>query len=117
MQTVARVQEVIKSLQEKTKLKITRDNIILQSLFTQGGTLTDRDSEIIDRQIRQLELQQQIKKQFAHLSNKDLINRINGLPDFKWDDEGAELQRRIEASAGKFAAQMQGNKIVILKDE
>lgn len=115
-QTAARVQEIIKHLQEK-KIKVTRENIITQSLFTPGGTVTEHDWELIDRQIGNYELDQTIKKKFSHLSNRALVTRINGLPDFKWDDEGYELQRRIKASNGTFAAEMQGNRIVILKDQ
>lgn len=58
-----------------------------------------------------------IQKKFRHLSNRALVSRINGLPDFKWDDEGYELSRRVKASNGKFEAKMQGNTIIILKDE
>ena len=112
----ARIQTIIQDM-EKKRIKITVDNIIIQSLLFVGGTFGPEDAEIINRQISNFNLMQILKKKFAHLSNKALITRINGLPDFKWDDEGAELERRIKASAGKFAAQMQGNKIVILKDE
>ena len=57
-----------------------------------------------------------IKANFRHLSNSALVKRINGLPDFKWDDEGHELSRRINASNGLFIAKMQGNNIVIIQD-
>ncbi len=114
--TAARVQEIIKHMQEK-KIKVTRANIITQSLFTPGGTVTEQDRELIDRQIGQVELTETIRRKFTHLSNRELVTRINGLPDFKWDDEGHELQRRIKASNGTFAAEMQGSRIVILKDE
>jgi hypothetical protein len=33
-------------------------------------------------------------ERLQRLSDAELIARINLLPDFKWDDEGAELNRR-----------------------
>ena len=58
-----------------------------------------------------------IKRKFRHLSNQQLVERINSLPDFGWDDEGCELQWRREDSNGKFITQMDGNTLIILKDE
>lgn len=57
------------------------------------------------------------KERFKRYTNKRLIARANRLPDFKWDDEGTELQRRSLLSNGKFQYEMQGNTLVILKDE
>ncbi len=116
MNTATRVKEVINHV-IANKMPLTRSNIITQSLFTPGGTLTDANKELIDRQMGYYEMEQTIKAKFRHLSNGDLVKRINKLPDFKWDDEGYELTRRINASNGKFSATMQDNNIVILKDE
>lgn len=55
-----------------------------------------------------------IIKKFKSLSNQELINRANRAADFCWDDEGWELERRKEASNGKFNYKMEGNKIVIV---
>lgn len=63
-----------------------------------------------------MNLDETIKAQFNKLSNNALVSRINGLPDFKWDDEGYELSRRIKASQGTFKAKMIGNTINIIKD-
>ena len=81
-----------------------------QSLFEQMAAIVKPVSA-------QERLEIYCKAKFKHLSNKALVTRINGLPDFKWDDEGCELSRRVKASNGKFIAQMQGNNIVIIKDE
>ena len=58
-----------------------------------------------------------IKKKFARYSNQELVNRANGLPDFKWDDEGYEIQRRVNASEGKLIVKMEYNTLKIIKDE
>lgn len=63
-----------------------------------------------------MNLEETIKAKFNRLSNNALVSRINGLPDFKWDDEGYELNRRIKASQGAFKAKMIGNTIRIIKD-
>ena len=57
------------------------------------------------------------KERFKHLSNKQLVARVNQLPDFKWDDEGVELQRRRRLSNGTFDYCMKENTMIILKDE
>jgi len=51
---------------------------------------------------------------FKHLSNQALLNRANIKPDFKWDDEEHELNRRRKASNNSFNYAMQGNKLVII---
>jgi hypothetical protein len=62
------------------------------------------------------DLTRTIKRKFAHLSNEQLVQRINQAEDFGWDDEGYELERRIEQSGGTFDAAMQGSKLIILRD-
>lgn len=57
------------------------------------------------------------RERFKHRSNKQLVARVNQLPDFKWDDEGIELQRRRRVSHGAFDYEIKGNTMVILKDE
>lgn len=57
------------------------------------------------------------KRQFKYLSNKELVGRANGLPDFKWDDEAHELRRRSLMANGGFIYRMKGHAIVIIKDE
>ncbi|WP_427007155.1 hypothetical protein [Pseudarthrobacter sp. H2] len=42
-------------------------------------------------------LESQIAEKFAHLSDADLIRRMNAAPDFGYDDEAVELNRRLEA--------------------
>jgi hypothetical protein len=114
-----RAKEVIKTMPIKTKLTVY--NVVTQSLFSAGGTLANTDtywiSRAINAEISKRELEDKIKRKFVHLSNEQLISRINQLPDFKWNDEGAEIVRRKEESNGKFDFEMQGNKLVILKDE
>lgn len=62
------------------------------------------------------ELEKVCKRKFRHLTNAQLVARINSLPDFGWDDEGVEIQRRYKASNGAFDYEMRYNTIVILKD-
>jgi hypothetical protein len=62
-------------------------------------------------------LETTIRRQFAHLSNRQLVARINRLPDFGWDDEGFEIARRVRTSNGKLECKMEGNTLLILKDE
>jgi hypothetical protein len=57
-----------------------------------------------------------VKDRFKGYSNQALIQRANGLPDFKWDDEGTELRRRSLLSNGAFIYTMRGNSLIILKD-
>lgn len=57
------------------------------------------------------------RERFKHLTNAQLVTRVNGLPDFGWDDEGVELQRRHRVSNGSFDYEFRGNTMVILKDE
>ncbi len=42
-------------------------------------------------------LESQIAQKFAHLSDADLIRRMNAAPDFCYDDESVELNRRLDA--------------------
>lgn len=63
------------------------------------------------------DLQQSCFEKLGHLSNTQLVAKINRAPDFGWDDEAVELERRIEASNGKLEVEMQRNTLVILKDE
>lgn len=53
-----------------------------------------------------------VKAKFKRLSDQELINRANAAADFCWDDEGAEIDRRMRENGLK--CEMQGNKIVIL---
>ncbi len=52
-------------------------------------------------------------KLIRSLSDQELINRANAAPDFGWDDEGAEIDRRMKQNGLKV--EMQGNRIVIIK--
>ena len=56
-------------------------------------------------------LETEIKAKFRHLSNQQLIDRANRQPDFKWDDEGFELNRRREASGRKFTYAIKGKRL------
>lgn len=49
----------------------------------------------------------------SNLTNAQLIARINSLPDFKWDDEGTELE--IRKAAG-LKVKFVGNTLVILNN-
>lgn len=42
------------------------------------------------------DLSQAIQDQFAHLTTPRLIRRMENLPDFKYDDEAHELNRRLK---------------------
>lgn len=63
------------------------------------------------------ELERLCRERFKHLSNKQLVERLNGLPAFKRDDESMELQRRRKVSNGSFDYEFRGNTMVILKNE
>lgn len=58
-----------------------------------------------------------VRKKFRHLSNQQLVDRANELPDFQWDDEETELARRIKDSNGKLEIKMIGSQLKIMKDE
>lgn len=60
------------------------------------------------------ELEQICKKKFAHLTNQQLVSKINQCKDFGWDDEGIELNRRIEESNGAFQVKMDYNTLKIV---
>lgn len=62
-------------------------------------------------------LEQACFEKLGHLSNQQLVNKINRAPDFGWDDEGVELDRRIKASGGKLEVKMNRNTLLIVKDE
>ena len=64
-----------------------------------------------------MNLEKLIKNKFSHLSNAQLVAKINRAPDFGWDDEGYELERRMKASEGKFDCKMNGDTIEIIKEE
>lgn len=67
--------------------------------------------------ITETEIQKHCKRKFSHLSNIELVKRINNAPDFGWDDEEVELCRRRAVSEGKFVVQMNFSTIEIIKDE
>ncbi|WP_211166338.1 hypothetical protein [Mucilaginibacter robiniae] len=57
------------------------------------------------------------KRQFKYLSNKELVGRVNGLPEGKGDDEAHELHRRSLLANGAFIYRRKGNSLIIIKDE
>jgi len=83
--------------------------------FRKGLDLTGRYLSYLKK--IETELDRYTKRRFKHLSNRELVNRANSLPDFKWDDEGHELNRRSNLSNGAFLCRMKGNRLMILKDE
>ncbi len=82
--------------------------------FRPGKELTGRYITFLQIET---ETEQAVKKRFKRYTNEALINRANRLPDFKWDDEGLELQRRFRVGNGAFVYEMSGNTLVIIKDE
>jgi|GEM_PF-349076 hypothetical protein len=78
--------------------------------FKKGRDLTDRYTNY------HTEAEEYAKEEFRNYSNKALVARVNSLPDFKWDDDGTELQRRWRVSNGSFDYEIKGNTMVILKD-
>jgi hypothetical protein len=89
--------------------------LIAKDTFKKGLDLTGRYISYLKK--IETDLAKDIKRKFKHLSNKELVNRANSLPDFKWDDEGFELNRRSLLANGQFVYQMKGNTLIILKDE
>lgn len=63
---------------------------------------------------KETDLEKDIKKKFKNLSNEELVQRANSLPDFKWDDEEVEISRRMKVSNGKFKVEMVGNQLKII---
>lgn len=51
-----------------------------------------------------------IERKFKHLSDAALVARINRAADFKWDDEGYEVNRR------GLNVEMRHNTLVLVKD-
>lgn len=86
-----------------------------QDVFQKGAERTDRYIAYLESIAD--ETARYTKERFKRYSNERLIARANRLPDFKWDDEGVELQRRRLLSNGAFRYEMRGNTLVILKDE
>ena len=52
---------------------------------------------------------------FKHLTNSQLVARINRAADFGYDDEEAELVKRIKRSDGKLKVKMDINTLRIVK--
>jgi hypothetical protein len=83
--------------------------------FKKGLDLTGRYISYLKK--IESETEKFTKRRFKGLSNKELVDRANGLPDFKWDDEGTELKRRSLLSNGSFIYRIKGNTLIIIKDE
>ncbi|WPU99065.1 hypothetical protein SNE26_23925 [Mucilaginibacter sp. cycad4] len=83
--------------------------------FKKGIDLTGRYISYLKKLETETELY--TKRKFRGVSNSELVQRINGLPDFKWDDEGVEIRRRSLLSNGAFTYRMQGNRIIITNHE
>ena len=83
--------------------------------FKRGLELTGRYLSYLKK--IETDTEKYCKQKFRHLSNKQLIDRANSLPDFKWDDEGVELRRRSLLSNGKFVYRMKRNTLIIINDE
>lgn len=96
------------------KIKFYEENYSYKTdKFNLGADLTDR---LITYLKIESEIEKSIKPRFSSFSNKALVNRINSLPDFKWDDEGVELNRRWRVSNFEFDFEMRRNTIVITKN-
>lgn len=74
-------------------------------------------NEICSLLSKEDEQEKYCRERFRHLTNSQLVARVNSLPDFGWDDEGTELRRRCRVSKGAFDYEFRGNKMIILKDE
>lgn len=55
------------------------------------------------------------KNKFAHLTDQQLVDKINKAPDFGWDDEGYEINRRVKSSNGSLVVKMNYNTLEIIK--
>lgn len=56
-------------------------------------------------------------RRFRHLSNEQLVARINDAPDFGYDDEEEEISIRIRESNGKLKVKMDYNTLKIVTDD
>jgi hypothetical protein len=83
--------------------------------FKKGLDLTGRYLSYLKKM--ETDLNRYTRRRSKHLSNRELINRANSLPDFRWDDEGHELNRRSNLSNGAFLCRIKGNRLIILQDE
>jgi len=56
---------------------------------------------------------------FKSLTNSQLVARINRAADFGYDDEEAELVKRIQASNGRYKLHMNYNtlELITLRDD
>lgn len=97
------------------KIKVAKAKAEAQKQRIRILALNKKDDKKSD--IQESDLDKTIKAKFKHLSNQKLIDRANAAPDFKWDDEAHEIERRMKVSEGKFKVEMHGNKLVIIKDE
>ncbi|RAN77985.1 hypothetical protein B5P43_18310 [Bacillus sp. SRB_336] len=62
------------------------------------------------------DLEAQIKEKFADHSDADIIRRMNAAPDFGYDDEAYELNRRLGAVGLSWRWSRQ-NKVLIFDPE
>ena len=62
-----------------------------------------------------MDLKEIIIEKFKNYSDQQLVDKANRSPDFRWDDEGYEIERRSKENGLK--CEMQGDKIVILKND
>lgn len=104
-----------KASERSRKVKVAKAKAEAQKQRIRILALNKKDDKKSD--IQESDLDKTIKAKFKHLSNQKLIDRANAAPDFKWDDEAYEIERRMKVSEGKFKVEMQGNKLVIIKDE
>lgn len=100
-------------------------SLVLRASGTAYGKHTSEEfwTEEIDLNIlclpivEETDIEKFCRERFKHLTNAQLVARVNGLPDFGWDDEGVELQRRHKVSNGAFDYEFKGNTMVILKND
>jgi len=90
--------------------------------YNYGTGRFKRGTEITGRYIAYLKkietaAEKECKRKFKTLTNRQLTDRANGLPDFKRGDEALELRRRSLLSNGKFIYRTQRNAFIIISDE
>jgi len=96
---------------------LSPNNELLKDVHNLPKNVKEKTETMENETKKEYTLDYVLKNKFKKLSNQELIDRANRAEDFKWDDEGYELNRRKVASNGGFTYKMEGSKLVITKDE
>jgi len=83
--------------------------------FKKGLNLTGRYLSYLKK--IESETDRATKRRFKHLTNGELVARVNSQPNYRWDEEAHEIRRRSILSNGSFICRMKGRSLVITKND